>query len=97
MMSLSREALQMNSFWDWEWVYPRERKHHTHVGPQSHRMHTRREGISSCLRFAVALPELPVLLNPILKARSTPPRLRGSWHWQRMRTQRHIHKHNLHA
>lgn len=55
-----------------EWVCPWEHKHHTHVGPQSHRMHTRREGISSCLRFEAALPELPVLLNPILKERFTP-------------------------
>lgn len=55
-----------------EWVYPWEHKHHTHVGPQSHPMHTRREGISSCLRFEAALPELPLLLNPILKERFTP-------------------------
>lgn len=59
-------------FLDGEWVYPWEHKHHTHVGPQSHRMHTRREGISSCLRFEAALPELPVLLNPILKEHFTP-------------------------
>lgn len=26
-----------------------------------------------------------------------PPRLRGSWHWQRTCTQRHTHKHHLHA
>ncbi len=26
-----------------------------------------------------------------------PPRLKGPWHWQRRHTQRHIHKHNLHA
>lgn len=26
-----------------------------------------------------------------------PPRLKGSWHWQGMRTQMHMHKHNLYA
>lgn len=72
VMSLSWEALQMDLFLHGEWVYPWEHKHHTHVGPQSHRMHTRRGGISSCLRFEAALPELPVLLNPILKERFTP-------------------------
>lgn len=50
----------------------RKRTSHTHMGTQSHWTHTCTEGISACLCFEAAMPELPVLLNPILKERFTP-------------------------
>lgn len=82
------EALQMDLFLHGEWVYPWEHKHHTHVGPITSNAHAERRHF-----------QLPPLWSGSARAACVtkshsqrafyPPRLRGSWHWQRMCTQRH--------
>lgn len=67
------------------------------MSTQSHWMHTCMEGISACLRFEASLARAACVTKSHSQRAFYPPRLRGSWHWQRMHTQRHIHKHNLHA
>lgn len=68
-----------------------------HTGTKSHWMHTCTGGNSACLRFEASSARAACVIKSHSQRAVYPPRLRGSWHWQGMHTQRHMHKHNLHA
>lgn len=68
-----------------------------HTRTQSRWMHTCMGGISACLCFEASSARAACVIKSHSQRAVYPPRLRGSWHWQGMRTQRHMHKHNLHA
>lgn len=92
-----REA-EMKPPLDLRWVYPRGRHIACmHMGTQSRWMHTCTGGNSACLRFEASPARAACVIKSHSQRAVYPPRLRGSWHWQRMHTQRHTHKHNLHA
>lgn len=68
-----------------------------HTGTQSRWMHTCTGGISACLRFEASSARAACVIKSHSQRAVYPPRLWGSWRWQGMHTQRHMHKHNLHA
>lgn len=67
------------------------------TGTQSRWMHTCTGGISACLRFEASSARAACVIKSHSQRAVYPPRLWGSWRWQGMHTQRHMHKHNLHA
>lgn len=79
-----------------QWVYPWENAHRTCVHNHMHAHMYRRKFLP-----ASALKQPCQSCLCVAKSHSQrafyPPRLKGPWHWQRRHTQRHIHKHNLHA
>lgn len=80
------------------WVYPWENAHHTRKCAHNHTEHTH---VQKEFLPASALKKPCQSCLCVTKSHSQrafyPPRLRGPWHWQRTHTQRHVHKHNLHA